>query len=54
MPTLAQVLIMAAIKYGPGAVDYIAAIWVKKEDPTPEEITKLKELVNKPGEDYFK
>jgi hypothetical protein len=45
---------MAAIKYGPGAVDYIADMWTKKHNPTPEEIAKLKELVNKPGEDYFK
>ena len=54
MPTLAQVLIMAAIKYGPGAVDYIAQLWNKKEDPTEVEITRLKALVNKPGEEYFK
>lgn len=53
MPTLAQVLIMAGLKYGPDAIDYIAKLWVKKEDPTPEEIAALKTLINKPGESYF-
>lgn len=54
MPTLAQVIIMAAIKYGPEAVDYIVNLWKRRDDPTPEDIAKLKSIIAKPGEDYFK
>jgi len=54
MPTLAQVIIMAAIKYGPAAVDSIIKLWNKKDDPTPEEIAELKAIISKPGEEYFK
>ena len=54
MPTLAQVIVMTLIKYGPQAVDAVVAMWHKKEDPTDSEIAALKVTVNKPGEDYFK
>ena len=46
-------IVQLLANYSPTVVNFVLERIEKREDPTPEDLQKLRELISKPGESYF-